>query len=267
MLSLVPPWKRLAGALYALPALLLMVTYGGLSSLLIWPFAPWPRGYRERWSRYGMMWFAWMCLRPALFARIRTVGLDRLPRQQGYLVVSNHRSWVDVALLQLYTASNGVSKKEVAYIPFFGLNGYLTGAIFFDRTKKLGRGRVIEDAELLMSRGANVHVFPEGTRTRTGRLSEKTYLRLVQAASEAGFPLVPACVWGTEDAVPASGFYVMPGVELGIEIGEPVARQEGQSAEEHARAAWAAVAAIAARRGADVAFEERGLADRARASG
>jgi len=254
MISSLPASSRALGALYAGPALALGVLFGGLSSLLIWPWFWLPRGRRERYTMLGCQWFAWMCLRFALFSRIDVVGKEKLPARSGYLVVSNHRSWVDVALLQLYTRSNGVSKKEVAYIPFFGLNGYLTGAVFFDRKSRMGRARVIEDALGLMRAGANVHVFPEGTRTRTGSLAKKVHLRLLQSASENGIPLVPACVWGTEHAVPAEGFYVMPGRSVGIAMGEAVERAEGESHEDHAERAWEAVVALAAKHGADEPF-------------
>lgn len=255
-LDTLTPARRLAGTLYALPGLTLAVLFGGLSSLFIWPCLVLPRGLRDRTATFGMRWFAWMCLRVALLARITVVGRELLPEKPGYLVVCNHRSWVDVALLQLFTNSNGVSKKEVAYIPFFGLNGYLTGAVFFDRRSKMGRAKVVTDVLRLLGYGSNVHVFPEGTRTRTGHLSQKVHLRLLQSVSEAGLPLVPACVWRTERAVPAEGLYVMAGEAMGIEIQAPVPRAEGQTPEEHAEEVWRRVQEMARRHGADAPFSD-----------
>ena len=81
-------------------------------------------------------------------------------------------------------------------------------------------------------------MFPEGTRTRTGELSGRIYLRLVQTASEHGFPIVPACVWGTERGVPATTFGILPGQEMGLEIGDPVARRPDEAPEAHAQRAW-----------------------------
>lgn len=248
------PARRALGAAWAILGLLVTILFGASSSLFIWPFAVLPRGRRERWSAFGMQYFAWMTLYLVLWSRIDFRGREHLPKGGGYLVVSNHRSWVDVALLQLLTKSQGVSKKEVAYIPFFGLNGWLTGAIFFDRTSKTGRAKVVSEAVKLLSGGANLHVFPEGTRTRTGRLADKVYFRLLQTASEHGFALVPACVWGTEEAVPAEGIYAMPGRRVGLEVGPPVPRAEGQTPEEHAEATWAVVKAMAERHRANEPF-------------
>jgi 1-acyl-sn-glycerol-3-phosphate acyltransferase len=240
--------------MFAVGGALVTIVYAFLVSFPIVPFAVLPRGRRERYAMHGAKLFAWLLLRPLLFLRIERVGLENLPKRGGYLVISNHRSWIDVPLLFLYTSSNGISKKEVKYVPFFGLNGYLSGAIFFDRTNKMERGRVIDEAMLLMKGQANVHVFPEGTRTRDGRLGTKIYLRLVQAAWEHGIDVVPACVWGTERVVHASDVYAMPFQSVGIEVAAPLDRAAFPDGEAYAAASWQRVTEIAARRGADEPF-------------
>ncbi len=248
--------KRFIGALWACVGLLVTLLWAALSSFLIVPFVVIPRGRRERYAIRGAQWFAWMTLRFSIFARIEAVGLEHLPKQMGYLVVSNHRSWIDVVLLQLYTRSNGVSKKEVKWIPFFGPNGYLSGAIFFDRSSKMARGRVVSDAQRLLNGGANLHVFPEGTRTRDGRIHDKVFLRLLETASEMGAPLVPAVVWGTEKVVPAQGIYAMPLQEIGIEVGPAVPREPDETPAAHAKRVWAEVRRMAGPRRVDEAFSD-----------
>ncbi len=246
--------KRLFGFGWAVFGMLVVLVFASTSSLFIWPFAVLPRGRRERYAIWGARYFAWGCLRPVLWVRDEVFGLDLLPRGGGYLVVSNHRSWLDVALLILHTASQGVSKREVAWIPFFGLNGWLTGAIFFDRRNKEGRAKVVSDTLRLLGGGANVHVFPEGTRTRDGKLSEKVHLRLVQEAASAGFAIVPACTWGTEGGVPAAVVYAMPLQRMGLEIGAPMKLEAGQDVEAFALSVWAEVCRMARARGADQPF-------------
>ena len=246
--------QRLAGALYATLGLVLVLLGAAAVSLYLTPWIVVPRGRRERWTIHGARMFAWFCLHPVLWARSQVIGAENLPKTGGYLVISNHRSWADVPLLMLHTWSNGISKREVAWIPFFGLNGWLAGAIFFDRKSRMARARVVQEALMLLGSGHRLHVFPEGTRTRTGRLGEKIYLRLVQSAIEAGIPVVPACVWGTEHAVPATGFQAWPGRGVGLEIARSPARSPGEDDEAYARRCWEVVVEMAKGRGVDRVF-------------
>ncbi len=242
--------ERVAGAL----GFLTVVVWAAVASALIYPFAAVPRGVRERFTIWPARLFGWLCIHVTCLARVSVVGLPHLPAKPGYLVVSNHRSWADVGLLILYTRSLGISKKEIAYVPFFGLAGYLAGVIFFDRKSKLSRGRVVEDALWLLSRGANLHVFPEGTRTRDGRVQAKVYLRLLQSCHEAGVPVVPACVWGTDRAVPADRFGLRLRASVGVEIGAPLEPADFPGSRAYAEATWARVVEMARARGADDPF-------------
>jgi 1-acyl-sn-glycerol-3-phosphate acyltransferase len=251
---------RRLGHLYAIVGLLLVICFAALSSIPILPFAVLPRGKRERFAIWGARWFAWMCLVPILWCRMQIVGREHLAGRKGYLIVSNHRSWTDVAMLIFWTASQGVSKKEVAFIPFFGVNGYLSGAIFFDRTKKGERGKVPGETLKLLGGGANVHVFPEGTRTRDGRIRDKVHLLLVKLAWENGYDAVPACTWGTENALPVGRFLAIPGQRMGLEIGAPLDRAAFADGDAYAQATWAKVKAMAAARGADQPFAADGIA-------
>lgn len=246
--------RRVFGTLFAVVGSFVTIVFAFLVSFPILPWAVLPRGRRERYAIWGAQLFAWLILRPLLMGRMEAAGLDKLPKQRGYLVISNHRSWIDVPILMLYTASEGISKKEVMYVPFFGVNGYLTGAIFFDRKKKMERARVVSEALLLLRGGANLHVFPEGTRTRDGRLGTKIYLRLVETCWEQGIDVVPACVFGAERAVPANSFLAYPLQKMGIEVEAPLDRAAFTDGESYAKASWDRVIAICKRRQCDEPF-------------
>lgn len=248
--------RRVFGFCFAIYAILVMITFAGLVTPLILPAALLPRGRRERFGMFGARIFAWLILRALLLLRVHVDGLQLLPTRSGYLVVANHRSWVDIPLLLLYTWSNGISKKEVRYVPFFALNGGLSGALFFDRNSAEDRRRVVRDAMCLLRAGANLHVFPEGSRTRSGRLAERVHLRLVEAAWAAGIEVVPACVYRTDRVVPAGRIYAWPGATVGITLG-PVARPaDFADPAAFAAAVWGRVGEMAARLGAD---EERSV--------
>jgi 1-acyl-sn-glycerol-3-phosphate acyltransferase len=242
------------GPLLAAIGLVEVILWAAIVSVGIWPFLVVPRGRRERFTIWPARLFGWLCIHVTCLARPTVVGRENLPAKRGYLVICNHRSWADVGLLILHTWSLGISKKEVAYIPFFGLSGWLAGVIYFDRSKKMERAKVVTEAIALMRSGANLHVFPEGTRTRDGRLREKVFLRLVQSCWEAGLDVVPACVWGTERAVPAAGFNVRLRQPMGLEIAAPLDRAAFQDGAAYAEASWGVVRELARVRGADEPF-------------
>ena len=254
------------GAFWALFGLLEIICWGALVTPLILPFAVIPRGRRERWSILGGQVFGWLCTYVTLMGRTTVLGLEHLPKRRGYLVISNHRSWADVGMLMYYTASQGISKKEVAYVPFFGLTGYVSGVIYFARNKKESRQAVVTEAISMMSQGANLHVFPEGTRTRDGRLASKVYLRLIQACYAAGIDVVPCCVWGTDRAVRAVGVHALPFQRFGLELEPPLERAAFTTAEAFAEASWARVVAMAKKHGADEPFSGAGGLEDERAS-
>ncbi|MSQ00544.1 MAG: 1-acyl-sn-glycerol-3-phosphate acyltransferase [Myxococcales bacterium] len=242
------------GAFWAIFGLCEIILWGALVTPLILPFAVIPRGRRERFSIVGGRVFGWLCTYVTCMGRTTILGRENLPRKRGYLVISNHRSWEDVGLLMYVTSSQGISKKEVAYIPFFGLTGYVSGVIYFDRTSKESRQKVVTDAIAMMKLGANLHVFPEGTRTRTGRVNEKVFLRLVQACWEHGVDVIPAAVWGTERAVRAAGVHALPFQRFGMQLAPPVDRLAYGSADAYAAAGWAMVVRMARAHGADQPF-------------
>ncbi len=233
-------------------AALTMLLWAALVSVPILPFVVLPRGKRERYAIQGARLFAWLCLHLSVFARVQVDGRDRLPRSpegKGYLVVCNHRSWLDPALLILHASAQGIAKKELVWVPFFGPNGYVSGGIFFDRKNPAERAKVVPEAMRLMQSGAKVHLFPEGTRSRDGHLREKVHLKLLIAAWEHGIDVVPACCWGTDEAAPATSIGARPFQRVGVAFGAPLRRDAFANGTAYAEATWDQVKALAAERG------------------
>lgn len=241
--------QRGVGYLFAAWALFWVLPLAALVSCLLLPFVFIPRGQRERWCAPIAYAFAWICTYLILLARPSIIGSENLPAKRGYLVISNHRSWMDVVLLIYATHSLGIAKKEIAYVPFFGLAGWIAGAIFFDRQDKNSRGRVVDEAIQMMSQSANLHLFPEGTRSRNGRMGSAR-LKLVEAACKAGIPIVPAAVMGTEACLPTGKLQAYPWGQPILKIGTPI-YPTAQDATATAEFAWQQVITLARGLGAE----------------
>lgn len=116
----------------------------------------------------------------------------------GYMVCSNHVTFVDIFALSCVLPVRFVAKKEIASWPVFGLISKRTGTIFIDRTR---RRAVLEIAEAMtnaMKEGRNVLFFPEGT-TGTGEGLLPFHANLFASAVAAEAPILPVTLRYTKD--------------------------------------------------------------------
>lgn len=91
------------------------------------------------------------------------VTTEGAPPRGGFLLVSNHLSYMDVVLLLATCNVVLLSKAEVKHWPVLGLLARTTGTLFVDRTRKTDLPRAIETVEAALARGFGVVVFPEAT--------------------------------------------------------------------------------------------------------
>lgn len=237
-------WRRalgIAGGAWAfLAAVSTGLAYGTVGVL---PFAVLPRGRRERYAMVTAQAWARTVVRHVLQTRVTRTGTWSLPADQGAVIFCNHRSWLDPLLLMSETRSNGLSKREIFWIPVIGLYGHLAGAIFFDRRDLEDRHRARREVMRLVSGGHRVQVFPEGTRSRDGELHQRVYLTTAFDAWERGLPVVPCAVYGTERVLPPHTPAAFLGQEVRLDIGEPLRPADYPSAQAFAEACWAEVVA------------------------
>lgn len=100
-------------------------------------------------------------------------GLENIEATQPCIYTLNHQSNFDMALFGEVYPSNTViiGKKELIWIPFFGLFYKSSGNIMIDRKKtseaKSSLGQVVEE---IKRRKVSVWIFPEGTRNTSKTL-------------------------------------------------------------------------------------------------
>ena len=205
------------------------------------PFAVLPRGRRERYSILGAQAWARFVVRVVLLARPRVIGEIQLPPGQGALLLANHRSWLDPLLLIAYGRSNGLSKREILYIPIIGVMGHLAGAVFFDRRSKEQRAWARQEVARLVRGGHRLQVFPEGTRSKDGTLRKRVFLTLPRDAWSDGIPVVPCAVIHTERVLPVGRPAAYPFQEVTVVFGPTLWPKEHTSEEDFAIASWQAV--------------------------
>jgi len=153
---------------------------------------------------------------------IQVEGLERLPSAGPVVVVANHASYVDSAILfgLLPARFTFAAKEEFERNPVTRIAFAKAGAFFVER---FDAGRGVEDTrELsrLVQGGAALAIFPEGTFTRTPGLRPFRMGAFVIAA-EAGVPVVPVAFRGTRSMLRADG-WVFHRRPLRVVFGEPI---------------------------------------------
>ena len=135
----------------------------------------------------------------ALGLKFDILGAEHVPRSGGALMVFNHVSYIDFILGGLAANPSGrlvrfMAKREVFDHRFGGPVMRSMHHIAVDRAEGVAS---FDEAVRYLRAGQVVGIFPEATISRSFELKEfKTGAS--RMAAEAGVPLVPAILWGTQ---------------------------------------------------------------------
>ncbi len=136
-----------------------------------------------------------------LFFKFRVFGAENIPKEGGVIIASNHASYFDIPFLACGIARRAdfVAKSELFNNRIFGWilkrlgtfpvkRGSIDRWAISEATKRLRDGRVIV-------------IYPEGARSKDGRLSDpKRGIGMVVALS--GAMVIPSFIMGTDSVLP-----------------------------------------------------------------
>jgi 1-acyl-sn-glycerol-3-phosphate acyltransferase len=129
---------------------------------------------------------------------------------RAYVVVSNHQSMLDVFMLtRIPREMKWVAKEELFRIPWIGWLFRLSGDIPLRRGEAASGRRAMEQARAYLEHGMHVMLFPEGTRSRDGRLLPFKP-GAFKLAIEAGAPVLPIAINGSAEGMPKGSPWVRP---------------------------------------------------------
>lgn len=150
-------------------------------------------------------------------------GRENVDPKATYLVMSNHQSHYDVAVIY-YTLGSRirmVAKRELFHLPVFGRAMRAAGFISVDRGNKESAIASLADARRTLEEGTPIWIAPEGTRSPTGELLPFKKGGFVLAV-ETGTPVLPVSIAGTREVLRAKGMLSRAGVEVFVTIHPPV---------------------------------------------
>ena len=183
-----------------------------LSSLLAFPIAVliWaataPFDPRRVWlHRFTCLWaciYTW--INPNWPVEIR--GQEKIRPDETYVMVSNHLSLLDILVVfRLRTHFKWVSKIENFRVPLIGWNMVLNRYIRLARGRRASVVEMMRACEAALRNGSSIMMFPEGTRSPTGRL-RAFKMGAFELAQRTRSTILPIVLEGTADALPKRGF-------------------------------------------------------------
>jgi len=142
---------------------------------------------------------------------VTVTGLERVDSTQTYVFMPNHASFLDVLLVFAFIRHNfrSIVKKELFSIPLLGLTLKSSGQIPLDRKHPRKGLQAIKKAVDLLGKGVSIVVFPEGTRSRDGKVQEfKTTLFVLPIRAKVS--VVPVLIEGTFEALRRGSVLLKP---------------------------------------------------------
>ena len=145
--------------------------------------------------------------------RLEVSGLENVDKKASYVFMCNHLSALDGPLLFMIIPQpiRVILKKESFRIPIIGQAMRLVVFVPVDRKGLKGGKKSIDQAtRLIKEKGYSFLIFPEGTRSRDGKL---------QLFKRGGFflalngqvPVAPVSIQGTFELMPKASFFIKKG--------------------------------------------------------
>ncbi|WP_341231231.1 lysophospholipid acyltransferase family protein [Nocardioides salarius] len=154
-------------------------------------------------------------------------GLEHVPATGGVLLASNHLSFIDSVVIPVVVPRKVVFLAKSDYFTGSGLRGAAQRAWFeglgmlpVDRDDPRAAIASLDTALEVLARGEAFGLYPEGSRSRDGRLY-RGRTGVGHLALTAGVPVVPVGLVGTDRLQPVGSSLPRP-VRVTVRFGPPV---------------------------------------------
>lgn len=154
--------------------------------------------------------------------QINISGHIEIDDRRPYVMVCNHLSQADIPLISnLPWEMKWVAKKELFEVPVVGWMMRLAGDISVDRQARDRRKETFQQARYYLDRKCSVIFFPEGTRSRNGKLNRFTRGAFDLAISE-DIAILPMVIDGTQNTLPKRSWKFGEAKHIKLKILEPL---------------------------------------------
>lgn len=143
---------------------------------------------------------------------------DRAP----YVMISNHLSNADIPLISnLPWEMKWTAKKELFDIPVLGWMMRMAGDIRVDRKAASRRFGTLKQGAYYLKQKCSIIFFPEGTRSRTGKMG-RFNSGAFDLAVQNGVDVLPIAVDGTQEALPRTSWKFNKDCDIRMKVLAPI---------------------------------------------
>lgn len=154
--------------------------------------------------------------------KVTISGRERINPATAYVMVSNHQSGADILVLfRMMVHFKWVSKWSLFWFPFIGWNMAMNRYIALKRGRKSSINRMVERCVREIRSGNSVMIFPEGTRSKDGKV-HPFKSGAFRIALETGAPILPIAISGTITAIRKGGLLIHRNHDMKLMVLDPV---------------------------------------------
>lgn len=178
-------------------------------------------GNPDFWGYYPpSVWSRFTCR--LFLMRVVVEGKENIQKNTSYVFVANHQGAYDIWAIYGYLGHNfkWLMKKELEKIFAVGPACKCAGHVFVDDSSIAGIKETIKESEKTLKHGMSLVIFPEGSRSRDGKMIPFKRGAFMLAA-EFKLPVVPITINGSFRAMPRSTYNMTPAT-ITLHIHKPI---------------------------------------------
>ena len=158
-------------------------------------------------------------------AKVTVNGLENIP-EGAVLFVSNHQSNYDIPVFMSYIRKpkGFVAKIETKKVPLLKYWMQFMDCIFIDRSDLRQQAKTIIEGIKQLQNGHSMVLFPEGTRSKGGPVSEFK-AGSFKLATKSKVPIIPVTLNGTYKIMEANGWRIKP-ADVTLTVHPPIETAE-----------------------------------------
>ena len=164
-------YETMKTILYSIVCIFLVSVFS-IVFILVWLFTL-PLKNNKQIITYLTVIYCKIIIKTSLSWKVNIHGLEKIEKDKAYVIMPNHQSMLDIPVIAgMGINSLWIAKKEVLYIPLVNFILMIRRDLLIKRGSLSDSKKMIKACRAALRNNISVTVFPEGTRTKTGKIEE-----------------------------------------------------------------------------------------------